>query len=537
MVNWHSVKTRVLGLGLAFLLLLLAQATFMVLTTHESLSSSQSLSAFTLQKLNLANDAKLSVVQVQQFLSDISATRGQNGLNDGLDQAKAHAAQFREDMRKLKQIDPDNQSHYDDIIQAFEPYFDIGQKMAKVYVDQGPAGGNAMMPQFDKAAGVLGDRLDSFVEQAVKQTQMETLMLSEQLRLSRNWTLGLSTLMILGLVLLIWMIFRSIRQLPEVTSALTLIARGDLSGDPLKVVGKDEISQLASATNSMRSELHGLVGGILQAADTLVASVTRLSAGLNQASVQLDQQSQETELVASAMEELQSSVADIAGHTSSAAGAATQADESVMKGRQVLEPLLADVNRLANDISGTATLMSEVEQESHEIGGILSVIQSVAEQTNLLALNAAIEAARAGETGRGFAVVADEVRELAGKVQSASHDIQRMIESLQSRIQSAVASMEAGRETSTKGAEMANRAQEEFDAIGAAVGSLNDMNIQVASTTEEQSAVAEDMSRRVQQISLASGEAVAGVAESSKAGEALLQEAQGLKHMVSRFRV
>ena len=144
-----------MGLGSLFLLLLLAQAAFMVSTTHESMSSSRKFSNVTLKKLNLAHDAKLAVVQVQQFLSDISATRGQNGLNDGLEQAKLHAAQFSDDMRQLKQIDPDNQARYDAILQAFEPYFEIGQKMAKVYVDKGPVGGNAMMPQFDKAAAIL----------------------------------------------------------------------------------------------------------------------------------------------------------------------------------------------------------------------------------------------------------------------------------------------------------------------------------------------------------------------------------------------
>jgi len=536
-MNLHSLRTRLLGLGLIFLLMVLGQAALTAWTTQQSLELSQGLAGRTLTKLNLAHDAKLAVVQVQQFLSDISATRGQNGLDDGLDIAKQQAAQFREDLNKLKQIDPEHVSEYEALAEAFEPYYSIGKKMAHAYVSGGPAAGNAMMPQFDKAAGALGEKLDTFVKGAVATANDDASQLTQDEYTGRKWAIITSVVLILGLIVMIAINFRGISQLPALTEAMEQIAGGDLSGQPLPVKGRDEVSQLADATNRMRRELHGLVGGILKAADALVDSVSRLSAGLGQASTRLDEQTRETEQVASAMEELQSSVADVAGHTSSAAEAANQADASVASGRQILEPLLADVESLASDMTQNASMMEEVEKESGEIGGILLVIQGVAEQTNLLALNAAIEAARAGEAGRGFAVVADEVRGLAGKVQSASHDIQRMIESLQSRIKSAVTAMEEGRVTSARSADGATSAQRQFDAIREAVASLTDMNTQVASTTEEQSAVAEDMSRRLQQISQASGEAVAGVGESSRAGESLLGEAGRLKEMVARFSV
>ena len=536
-MNWHSLRTRLLGLGTVFLLLVLCQAALTAWTTRQTLSLSQQIADQTLVKLNLAHDAKLAVVQVQQFFSDISATRGQNGLDDGLSQASHQADLFRKDIARLKQIDPSNTRLYEGLASTFEPYYSIGRKMAGAYVKGGPAAGNAMMPRFDQAADSLGKKLDRFVKEAVVQAKGGTQDLVRVEQRRRDWNLAGSVVLILGLLAMIAVNLKGIRLLPAVTSALGLIADGHLKGEPLPVGGRDEVSQLAEATNRMRSQLHGLVGNILNAADSLVDSVSRLSSGLGQASGQLDEQTRETEQVAAAMEELQSSVADVAGHTSSAAEAANQADQSVSAGHQVLEPLLADVERLANDMTETAALMAAVEKESGEIGGILAVIQGVAEQTNLLALNAAIEAARAGEAGRGFAVVADEVRGLAAKVQSASHDIQKMIENLQSRINGAVGAMETGKVTSARSADRANDAQRQFEAIREAVARLTDMNTQVASTTEEQSAVAEDMSRRLQQISQSSTEAVAGVSESSRAGESLLDEAQRLKERVSRFEV
>ncbi|MFE8070469.1 methyl-accepting chemotaxis protein [Marinobacteraceae bacterium S3BR75-40.1] len=537
MFNWHSLRFRLLGLGALFLMLVIGQAVMITVTAEQNLDHSRTLADTTLTKLNLAHRARLNVVQVQQFLSDISATRGLDGLDDGLDEAASNAQRFKSALAELKRIDPDNAGEYQSLEQAFAPYYLIGRQMAEAYMQDGPSAGNRMMPKFDQAASRLSDKLNRFVDEAVANAQERTHELSHGEALGQNWALGSSVVLILALVMMLILNVRGIRQLPAVTQALEGIAQGRLSGNPLPVSGKDEVSQLAATTNRMREDLHSLVSHILGAADSLVTSVTQLSSGLGQASHRLNEQTRETEQVAAAMEELQSSVADVAGHTASAADAAKAADENVSTGHAVMTPLLQDVEGLAREMAETAALMSEVERESGEIGNILEVIQGVAEQTNLLALNAAIEAARAGEDGRGFAVVADEVRGLAAKVQSASHDIQRMIESLQGRIKQAVGAMESGRETSAQGAERASDAQHQFNAIREAVTQLTDMNTQVASTTEEQSAVAEDMSRRLQQISAASGEAVSGVDESSQAGEALLEEAHRLKGSVSRFQL
>ena len=116
--------------------------------------------------LDTAHALKLSVVQVQQWLTDISATRGLDGLNDGFDEAENNAKLFREHLSKLINVDSDNAKQYEAMKPVFERYYDVGKKMAIAYVDQGPAGGNAMMAQFDEAAAALADQVDPFLEQA-----------------------------------------------------------------------------------------------------------------------------------------------------------------------------------------------------------------------------------------------------------------------------------------------------------------------------------------------------------------------------------
>lgn len=101
-------------------------------------------------------------------------------------------------------------------------------------------------------------------------------------------------------------------------------------------------------------------------------------------------------------------------------------------------------NDLATEIKSIALVVTLLEEDSNNVGAVLTLIKGVAEQTNLIALNAAIEAARAGEHGRGFAVVADEVRNLAGKTHQAIDDIIEIIDGLQVRARSAVKKMEDG---------------------------------------------------------------------------------------------
>lgn len=102
----------------------------------------------------------LGVVRVQQWLTDIGATRGRDGLDDGCDQARIFADLVRNDIGEMAALNPENQALYESPRSRFEDYYEAGQAMAKAYIAEGPTGGNRLMGNFDEVFGVLQRELE-----------------------------------------------------------------------------------------------------------------------------------------------------------------------------------------------------------------------------------------------------------------------------------------------------------------------------------------------------------------------------------------
>jgi len=245
----------------------------------------------------------------------------------------------------------------------------------------------------------------------------------------------------------------------------------------------------------------------------------------------------EIDQVATAMNEMSATVQEVARNAEQAAHAAQNADQCAKSGALVATEAMGGIDALVSEVERSAGAIHELEAESENIGMVLDVIKGIAEQTNLLALNAAIEAARAGEQGRGFAVVADEVRTLASRTQKSTQEIHHMIERLQAGASNAVRVMEAARGKGKLGVEQVERAAESLAEIAGAVATINDMNTQIASAAEEQSAVAEEINRNVVNISHGSVQSARGTEQAALASGELARLATDLHQLVAQFKV
>jgi len=301
--------------------------------------------------------------------------------------------------------------------------------------------------------------------------------------------------------------------------------------------GSDEISEIAHAFNRLLKGFQATLGNVINANNQIADSLGNTSIIAEQTSSAIKQQKEETAHLATAMNEMSLTVNDIAKNTTKTSMDSNEASRQVSNGTESMQGTISTIQSLAGVIEKTGSTITDLEQRTIDISGVLDVISGIAEQTNLLALNAAIEAARAGEQGRGFAVVADEVRALASRTQDATGEITKMIDQLQQGSKHAVSSMTESQNHVASAVAQASSAGEALNMVSDAIDGISSMSAQIATAAEEQGAVSVEISRNVDSINVASENTSDAAAQSSESNRNLAQFANGLNDLVKDFKV
>ncbi|VVO16191.1 Methyl-accepting chemotaxis protein McpU [Pseudomonas fluorescens] len=343
---------------------------------------------------------------------------------------------------------------------------------------------------------------------------------------------------LLGL-LLIWLTASGVtRPINSVAQMLKAIASGD--GDltqRLQYSKKDELGELVSWFNRFLDKLQPTITQIKHSITEARGTADHSSEIARRTSEGMQLQFREIDQVATASNEMSATAHDVANSASNAANAAKGADQSARDGMSIIERSTRDINLLAEEVSKAVKEVEALAVNSEQIGSVLEVIRSIAEQTNLLALNAAIEAARAGESGRGFAVVADEVRNLAKRTQDSVEEIRLVIERIQTGTRGVVATMHSSQTQAHSNAGQIQQAVQALGKISDAVTVISDMNLQIASAAEQQSAVAEEVNRNVSAIRSVTETLTEQATESAQISSQLNALATQQMKLMDQFRV
>ena len=314
------------------------------------------------------------------------------------------------------------------------------------------------------------------------------------------------------------------------------IGDGDLTSRLGFHPGRDEFGTIGCALDRSMDTLSELVNNVNQSAATLSETSSSFEAEMKRSETQIMSQNASLDSVAPAMDQLTASANEVSNISARSTEQTEQDAQQINDSHAKVQQAISEITTLSSLIEQTSSSVTSLNVNTSQINEVITTINAISEQTNLLALNAAIEAARAGEQGRGFAVVADEVRTLASRTQSATVEIQAMIERLQQESRNIAKITEQTVDQAQTSSQLISNIGDDVNSIADSAQALMDMSIQIATSADEQSNVANTIAAELNDIRSQS-DVIKDVAQNSSNGMSKLTEASvTLSQTLARYR-
>jgi methyl-accepting chemotaxis protein len=372
------------------------------------------------------------------------------------------------------------------------------------------------------------------------------------------------------------------KMIAGLRDAVTLIAESANSVSAASAQLATASEQSGEATSQIATTIQQVALGTAQQ----TAGVTKTSGSVEQMGRAIDgvakgaqEQAKAISLASQITSRINTAIEQVTANAQAVTRDSAQAATYSRDGAKTVKETIVGMEAIRTKVGLSASKVEEMGTRSEEIGAIVETIEDIASQTNLLALNAAIEAARAGEQGKGFAVVADEVRKLAERSSLATKEIAALIKGIQKTVSEAVTAMQASAVEVESGVVRANSAGEALNNILGAAESVNKQAEEagnaaakvsaaaaelveavdtVSAVIEENTAATEEMaansseltqaieniasvseenSAAVEEVSASTEEVSAQVEEVSASATSLMEMAEKLQQVVSRFKL
>ena len=461
-----------------------------------------------------------------------------------LDEARQVLQQIDSQQQSLATLLGDQrtqQQALDEWRKAVRDYADNALAASSKLID-GSASFDDLRPSLDRMASELAQAQQlgsTFRAQAYADFQQTLAQTREANAATTRLGIFLSLVLVVLVGLGAWLVIRSVMaNVRGVIASLQSIARGD--GDlsqRVNVESNDEIGAMIELFNGFLDKLQGTIRQIIEAANPLGQVSKELYQLTQGAEENAKSQQHHTDSITRDILTMTGSIQEVAQRSRQASDQANAAARQTASAREHVSSLSAGISDLGDSVMGAVKAMEQLEEETQEVGSVLTVIRSIAEQTNLLALNAAIEAARAGEQGRGFAVVADEVRNLAQKTAASTAEIQQIIQRLQNSANTVLNVMTSNGEKSRASIQRSVEATELLQTIARTVNQIDELNAGIAQFTQEQIGLSSSIQQETQVLQQDAQATANGAEATARLGEQLVTTGDHLRAATNQFRV
>lgn len=489
------------------------------------------------QAINYIN-LEINVIQIQQWLTDISATRGAKGYDDGFDEAEKYYQNANAIIEKLLDQSQNNPKKKEEIIQFkndLDDYYAVSKKMAEAYVSGGPEQGNALMGKVDPYAEALSKRLDSWSDEYIKEVEESSKNIAEYNASAKFWALLLSIILFVVVMVSFGVVALILEGVKHLITRIGYLDQLDLSKSQ-SMNGKNEIAFIASHLESLRCKLSSVIGHAKDTSNENASvahelSVTSLRVGktveetvavINQVVRKVEEIHSDTQNIIDKAQRNKMEIIDAGNALSVTASKITALTAQVQKSSQTENDMAIRIQQLSND--------------TKQVKEVLGIISDIADQTNLLALNAAIEAARAGEHGRGFAVVADEVRKLAERTQKSLVEIQTTINIIVQAIMETSEEMNQSSKNMYQLATISDEAEGEIERASSSMLTATHTTQETVSIISHTVEMIATINKEIQQIDMLSSSNARSVEEIAAAADHLRVMTENLNTRLNEFK-